>query len=118
MADNEILKAKINDYEWNKVKISSAATRPNQKSSYGSGISAQGTKEIFNAPSELIKERHNKLVEGLAYIGEEERARQSAETERQKGYTEMKSLIGDIDAALTSILKTQSALIGGNSNDI
>lgn len=41
--------------------------------------------------------------------------RVGAELERQKGYKEMKSLIGNIDSALDSIIAMQNSLIGGNA---
>jgi hypothetical protein len=41
--------------------------------------------------------------------------RVGAELERQAGYTEMKSLIGDIDSAVDAILAIQLKLIGGAS---
>lgn len=73
--------AEITGEEWNRVRISNVATRPNQKSAYNNGKSAGDTKALFDAPLDLLRERHNKMVD---YAREEEGARASAEEIRRE----------------------------------
>lgn len=80
MADKfEFEKLKITDSEWNPIKISNVANRPNAKTAYGLGLSAEDTKKLFDKPSDLLRARFNALTE---YAGAEEAARAYAETAR------------------------------------
>lgn len=76
---NEIINTKVTESEWNRVKISGASTRPNAKSAYGNGLSASDTKEMFDAPSKLLVDKHNALVDILDGV---ERIREGNEAER------------------------------------
>lgn len=125
MADKfEFEKLKITDSEWEPIKISNVATRPNAKTAYGSGLSAEDTKKLFDRPADLLRKRFNSLTE---YAAAEEAARAEAEKERSQAeeertereqvreerLKEVESLVGDIDRVLDEILKKQRALIGG-----
>ena len=76
---NEIINTKVTESEWNRVKIIGASTRPNAKSAYGNGLSASDTKEMFDAPSKLLVDKHNALVDILDSV---ERIREENEAER------------------------------------
>ena len=80
MTENIFDKALISDEEWEKVKISRVNTRPNAKSSYGTGsYTASDTKALFDAQGDLFKKKHNELVD---YARAEETARADAEAKR------------------------------------
>ena len=76
---NKIINTKVTESEWNRVKISGASTRPNAKSAYGNGLSASDTKEMFDAPSKLLVDKHNALVDILDAV---EGDREANEAER------------------------------------
>lgn len=80
MADKFLFdKLRITNAEWEKIKISNVATRPNAKTAYGTGLSAAGTKKLFDGPPDLLRARFNSLLE---YAGAEEAARAAAESAR------------------------------------
>lgn len=85
MSENDFDKALISDEEWSKVQISRLSSRPNAKTAYGSGgYDAKAMKEAFDAQGNLLKERHNELVN---YARAEESARAAAETARDTAET-------------------------------
>lgn len=97
MSENVFDKAKISDEEWSRLQISRLSSRPNAKTAYGSGgYDAKAMKEAFDAQGNLLKERHNELVN---YARAEEGARAEAETKRdaaeqerdkaENGYTDI-----------------------------
>ena len=111
MTENIFDKTLINDEEWEKVKISRVNTRPNAKSSYGTGsFDASQTKELFDAQGNVLRERHNSLVtvvknaEELRSIAEAERleaeeTRVSSETSRASNEKErIDAELGRVDA--------------------
>lgn len=86
MTENKFDKAKITDDEWEKVKISRVNTRPNAKSSYGTGsYTASDTKALFDKQGDLFRLKHNALVN---YAREEEAARADAEAKRAEAEDE------------------------------
>ena len=80
MAENFFNNLKITDNEWNAVKVAGNSVRPNSKSAYGTGLTPEDTKKIFDKGPELIRERFNKLAD---YAFEEEGKRISAESDRK-----------------------------------
>lgn len=81
MSENVFDKALISDEEWDRLKISRLSSRPNAQTAYGSGgYDAKAMKEAFDAQGNLLKERHNTLVN---YARAEEGARAAAESERR-----------------------------------
>ena len=79
MAENFFTDLKITDNQWNQVKVEGNAVRPNSKSAYGTGLTPEDTKKIFDKGPELIKERFNQLV---GYAFDEEGKRIAAEKSR------------------------------------
>ena len=120
MSENVFDKAKISDEEWSRLQISRLSSRPNAKTAYGSGgYDAKAMKAVFDAQGDLLKERHNTLVN---YARAEESARAEAEKERveaeearEKRLEEIEALVGDTDTALDAILAIQGELIGGDA---
>ena len=96
MAENIFEDAKISDKAWEAVKIGNAPNRPNAKTAYGSGRDANQTKALFDSPAELVKNKHNNLVESLAGIGEAEAERNS---EFETKELERKSIFEENEAA-------------------
>ena len=81
MSENVFDKALISDEEWSKVLIGRLSSRPNAQTAYGSGgYDAKAMKAAFDAQGNLLKERHNTLVN---YARAEEGARAAAESERK-----------------------------------
>lgn len=75
--ENVFSDAEIKDDEFNKLLIRNYSTRPNQKSAYGPGLNATQTKDIFDAAAIHIKEKHNKLIEGVEHVGAAEAERKA-----------------------------------------
>lgn len=84
MAENFFTDLKITDNQWNQVKVAGASVRPNSKTAYGTGLTPEDTKKIFDKGPELIKDRFNLLVE---YAAIEEGKRIAAEKERAEAET-------------------------------
>lgn len=131
---------KISDSEKNAVLISNMATRPNGNSRYGhSGMSAEAVKERFDAPFELLVERHNALCDfteavidiahqsalaanaaaaaanmaaeraDVATSAANEAAAEANAAAEKANNTEL----GNIDEALDAILEIQNTLLNG-----
>lgn len=82
MSENVFDKALISDEEWSKVLISRLSSRPNAQTAHGSGgFDAKAMKAAFDAQGNLLKERHNTLVN---YARAEEGARAAAEAIRRE----------------------------------
>lgn len=75
--ENVFSDAEIKDDEFNKLLIRNYSTRPNQKNAYGPGLNATQTKDIFDAAAIHIKEKHNKLIEGVEHVGAAEAERKA-----------------------------------------
>lgn len=104
MANNQSVfdEARISFSEFEKLKVSNYANRPNQKSAYGSGLNADQTKSIFDAQGEYLARKHELLIDNLEPMAlneidrkqsekarkEAEKARAAAETARAAAETE------------------------------
>ena len=89
MSENVFDKALISDEEWSKVLIGRLSSRPNAQTAYGSGgYDAKAMKAAFDAQGNLLKERHNTLVD---YARDEEGARATAESERKTAESERRT---------------------------
>ena len=93
---------KITDAEFEEVKISNLSHRPNSVTAYGGkALSAKELKEKYDAPTKMIKDKFNGLIDEIVKIEgpnsaeqvrrANEESRQEAETERERaenGYTD------------------------------
>lgn len=84
MAENFFNGLNISDEQWNAVKVAGASVRPNSKTAYGTGLTPEDVKKLFDKGPELIKDRFNKLVD---YAFEEECKRIAAEKGRAEAET-------------------------------
>ena len=143
MANKNIFSdAIIADEEFNKKRISQLTSRPNQKTAYGSGLTAEQTQKLFDAPSELLRDKHNKLIELIEPMAlneaerkqseeariqaeetrseserervEAELVREEKETARNEKVDDLVDLVGKVDTAIDLILSLQESLIGGD----
>ena len=89
MAEQKIDELKISEEEANAVRIINSADRPNAFSSYReSKKTAADVKKMFDAPFELLREKHDKTVDELRKYNAAESEREAAETEREEAETE------------------------------
>ena len=88
MAEQKIDELKISEEEANAVRISNSADRPNAFNSYReSKKTAADVKKMFDAPFELLREKHDKTVDELRKYNAAETEREAAETEREEAET-------------------------------
>jgi hypothetical protein len=88
MAEQKIDELKISEEEANAVRISNSADRPNAFNSYReSKKTAADVKKMFDAPFELLREKHDKTVDELRKYNAAETEREASETEREEAET-------------------------------
>lgn len=96
MAEQKIDELKISEEEANAVRIINSADRPNAFSSYReSKKTAADVKKMFDAPFELLREKHDKTVDELRKYNAAESERKSAEIARTEAEKERKRIFGE-----------------------
>lgn len=119
MAEQKIDELKISEEEANAVRISNSADRPNAFSSYReSKKTAADVKKMFDAPFELLREKHDKTVDELRKYNAAETAREEAETERANAEQERKTAETARDDKIDEIYEAyKSGQLKGDKGD-
>lgn len=108
MANNQSVldKARISFSEFEKLKVSNYANRPNQKSAYGPGLNADQTKNIFDAQGEYLARKHELLIDNLEPMAlneidrkQSENARKAAEQAREEAEEDRKAAENERETA-------------------
>ena len=118
MAENFFTDLKITDNQWDQVKVAGNAVRPNSKSAYGTGLTPEDTKKIFDKGPELIKNQFNKLVgyafeeEGKRIAAEKARAAAEGSIESESGRAWAEKLRGKAETAREDAEEARAAAEG------
>lgn len=121
MSENVFDKALISDEEWSKVLIGRLSSRPNAQTAYGSGgYDAKAMKAAFDAQGNLLKERHNTLVN---YARAEEGARAVAESERriaenERNLKEQERINAEIERDGNEVIRQSNELVRGENEGL
>ena len=106
---------RITDAEFEKVKISNLSHRPNSVTAYGGkALSAQELKEKYDAPTKMLKDKFNALIDEIVKIegpNSAEQARRANEDSRQDAEEKRQEFYGDLIECLDLLEELQEKML-------